>query len=129
MTCLVANVVGACDSNDYSNQDWGIFQVNVTSGSLDEFAAAALFESPLALGYFDLLGGTNPTGSSSFLGSTAEFDFGAPLLTGQSAVLYVSYAAGDLPSSGFGEPPQRSGRAAGSSIRAWEERPPISRAS
>ncbi len=91
---------GGCgDPNDFSNQDWILVRVTVTSGSIDEVGLGALFEASNGLGYFTSLGGAAPTGGDSTTNpNTPEWSFAS--LTGSSAPLFVVFDAGDLPTPG-----------------------------
>jgi len=95
---------GACDPpDDFSTQDWLVFRVTVDPGeSLDQVTVGALFAGSLGLGYFDNLGGLDPTsGDSTTNPNSPEFFFSNPGgLTGDSALLFAVYAAGSLPTAG-----------------------------
>ena len=105
---------GTCD---LPNQDWLVFTLTVTAGSLSDAAVGALFASSLGLGYFlqggpvqNGTGGTDTySGDSTSDPTEPEFTFlgngGGVGLTGTSLPLFVAYANGALPtpSVGFGE--------------------------
>ncbi len=98
-------LVGACD---VTTQDWMVFTVSVTSGSLNDLGVGALFIPGVAMGYF-LDGGPIQDGTGltdTYTGSlaapnTPTFTFlangGGAGLTGTSLVLFVAYADGALP--------------------------------
>lgn len=105
---------GTCD---LENQDWLVFTLTVTAGSLDDAGVGALFASSLGIGYFlqggpaqDGTGGTDTySGDSTSVPTVPVFTFvgngGGVGLTGTSLPLFVTYANGALPtpSIGFGE--------------------------
>lgn len=98
-------LAGVCD---LVNQDWIIFEVNVTAGSLDGVGVGLLSQSSLGLGYF-LEGG--PVQDGSGLTDTYTGSIGTPTvpqftfldnsttagLSGTSLVLFVAYANNTLP--------------------------------
>ena len=94
---------------NFFTQDWLVFQVDVTTGPVDEIWASVLGVTPaIGMSYYLDAGDQDPT--SGFLdGATAKYDFGNGLNdpsknidTGESSArLVVSYALGDL-SSAFG---------------------------
>lgn len=91
---------GSCTvPNDFSNQDWILFTVSVTSGTLDEVGIGALFVNAIGLGYLANASGTAPTsGDSTTAPSTPSWLFSS--LSGTSAPLFAAYADGSLPSAG-----------------------------
>lgn len=91
---------GSCTiPNDFSNQDWIVFTVTVSTGTLDEVGIGALFVNAIGLGYLANASGTAPTsGDSTTAPSTPSWLFSS--LSGTSAPLFVAYADGSLPSSG-----------------------------
>lgn len=93
---------GACGNpNDFSTQDWMVFRVTVTSGSLDEVGVGSLFQPANGVAYFTSLGGTAPTaGDATTNPNTPDWSFAS--LTGASAPLIAIFDAGDLPSLGGG---------------------------
>lgn len=105
---------GACD---LPNQDWLVFTLTVTAGSLNDAGVGALFASSLGLGYFlqggpaqDGTGGTDTyTGDSTSNPNVPVFTFvgsgGGVGLTGTSLPLFVTYTNGALPTAAglFGE--------------------------
>ncbi len=104
---------GTCD---VANQDWLVFTLTVTAGSLNDAGVGALFSTSLGIGYFlqggplqDGTGGTDTyTGDSTSVPTLPVFTFvgngGGVGLTGTSLPLFVTYANGALPtpSVGFG---------------------------
>jgi hypothetical protein len=95
---------GSCsDPNDFSNQDWMVFRVSVSSGALDQVTIGALFEGANAVAYFTGLGGQAPSsGDATTNPNSPEWLFAGASLTTQSVPLIAIYDAGDLPSAGGG---------------------------
>lgn len=103
-------LAGVCD---YTTQDYLVFEVTVTSGSVNDVGVGALFANALGLGYF--LNG-NPVqdgtgGADTYTGTIANpsvptFTFlangGGAGLSGTSLVLFATYASGALPTAGGG---------------------------
>ena len=99
---------GICD---LTTQDWMVFTVTVTAGSVNDVGIGALFESSVGLGYF-LQGGPVQNGSGltdTYAGDATSvptapvFTFAGNAgggLTGTSLPLFVAYANGALPSAG-----------------------------
>jgi len=91
---------GGCTvPNNFSNQDWIIFTITVSTGTLDEVGIGALFVNAIGAGYLTNAGGTAPTSANSTTApSTPSWLFSS--LSGTSAPLFVAYADGSLPSTG-----------------------------
>jgi len=92
----------ACsDPSNFSSQDWIVFRVSVTSGTLQSAGLSALIATSLHVGYFDDLGGVAPSsGDNTTNANSPVFAWGGGLTAGQqSALLFVAYPDG-LPSSG-----------------------------
>ena len=91
---------GGCTvPNNFSNQDWIVFTVTVSSGTLDEVGIGALFVNAIGAGYLANAGGTVPTSANATTApSTPSWLFSS--LSGTSAPLFVAYNDGSLPSSG-----------------------------
>ena len=97
---------GSCD---LPNQDWLVFTLTVTAGSLNDAGVSALFAGSLGLGYFKQggpaqngAGGTDTyTGDATSVPNVPVFTFegngGGIGLTGTSLPLFVAYANGSLP--------------------------------
>jgi hypothetical protein len=82
-------------------QDWILFRVTVTSGSLDQVGVGALFASSVGAGYFNIGGGTPDNADITTVPTTPVFNFTTTALTGTSAPLFVAYPDG-LPTAGGG---------------------------
>jgi hypothetical protein len=94
-----------CDASlDAANQDWFIFKVNITSlVSLDEISMGSLFDSALAMGFFQGAN-TDPDPhppSHPGVGTDPLWTFGVlPAgagLTGMSDFLFAAFPAGTFP--------------------------------
>ncbi|MFP8878304.1 MAG: PEP-CTERM sorting domain-containing protein, partial [Myxococcota bacterium] len=97
-------------------QDWLVFTLTVTAGSLNDTGVGALFATSLGIGYFlqggpvqdGTVGTDTYTGDSTSVPTLPVFTFvgngGGVGLTGTSLPLFVTYANGALPtpSIGFG---------------------------
>jgi len=98
-------LTGTCD---IENQDWIVFEVKVTGGSVDGVGLGLLSQSALGMGYF-LQGGPIQDGtglSDTYTGSLGvptvpQFTFlgngGGAGLTGTSLALFVAYDNNTLP--------------------------------
>lgn len=97
--CLDSTGVG-CDPIDIISQDWLVFTITVTTGSLDEIGLALVDIPTISaeiMGFFDH-GGIEPLGSSNLSVSTDPvFHFSG--LTGTSEILFVGFAAGTFPTN------------------------------
>ena len=108
---LDANSIVCLDGScDLLNQDWIVFTISVTSGSVNDLAIAALFEFSEGLGYFlqggPVQDGTGTTdtysGDSTSNPSVAVFNFKGNAgggLAGVSLPLLTTYANGTLPTT------------------------------
>ena len=98
--CLDSVAPTTCDISNILTQDWMVFTITVTSGSLDEIGVGLVDIPAIAgqmIGYFDDGSGTNPENTSNIDVSTDPvFNFAG--LTGTSAILFVAYADGTFPS-------------------------------
>lgn len=97
--CLDSVSPTTCDIGNILTQDWLIFSISVTAGSLDEIGVGLVQLPPISgqmIGYFDDGSGTNPENTSNIDVSTDPvFHFSG--LTGTSAILFVAYADGTFP--------------------------------
>ena len=89
---------GTCDA---ATQDWFIFQVNITAGSLDEISMASLFSTAEGMGFFQG-SDTDPSPFPASNLSVATDPFWAfSGLTGTSDFLFAAYPDGEFPKDFF----------------------------
>lgn len=100
--CLTSVAPVTCDIGNILTQDWLVFTVSITAGSLDELGFSAPFLDAEMIGYFAGTGDA-PTAGSLAVADSPNFSFNA--LSGTSAILFVAFADGTLPNSNFLDPP------------------------
>lgn len=107
--CLDA-VGGVCNI-DIFTQDWLLFQISVTAGSLDELGVSLPTLAGLTLGYFSGTGVAPDANCGVACGSNIDvatdpvFKWETSGLTTTSAVLFVAYPDSSLPHLPFLDPP------------------------